>query len=159
MMIELARELRTNELVHLGRISEITGLSNNYLSQLAISLKNANLIKGVSGKKGGYRLAKPVDKISVAEIVQTVIGPINITDCVNDPNICKNSTFCETRAVWTIINSRIQQTLEELSLSDMIDRDWLSKIKQEHSDIPLLFPDQITSPVNDGFQPGCPTSY
>ena len=52
IMVELARELQSNELVHLGKIARITGLSRNYLSQLAISLKNASLIVGVSGKKG-----------------------------------------------------------------------------------------------------------
>jgi len=59
MMIELARELKNKKLVHLRQIAEITGLSENYLAQLAIPLKNNGLLVGISGKKGGYHLSRP----------------------------------------------------------------------------------------------------
>ena len=158
MMVELARELQKNDLVHLGRIAEITGLSCNYLSQLAIPLKNAGLIKGVPGKMGGYRLAKSPEKISIAEIVRAVIGPVSLTECVTDPSICNNSTFCEARTVWTIVNSQIQQTLEELTLADLIARNWLSNVQKKHSDMPLLFPDKVMSKIDYDTQLGCPTN-
>ena len=99
MMVELARASNGDQLTHLGKIARITALSENYLAQLAMSLKGAGLLIGVSGKKGGYRLAHGADQIKVADVVTALIGPIGLTECVSRPDICLASCFCETRMI------------------------------------------------------------
>ncbi len=157
MVIELARELKKNDLVHLGKIAQITGLSENYLAQLAIPLKNSGLLIGVSGKKGGYHLARPPENITVGDVVNAVIGPATLTDCVSHPDVCLNSSFCEARIIWTILSGRISQTLEEYTIADLIDKDTVSNIKREYSDMPLIDPDQVMSEEIDSGAPGSPT--
>ena len=105
MMVELARELKKDKLVQLGKIAKITGLSENYLAQLAIPLKNNGILLGISGKNGGYRLAKPSDQIKIGEIIRAVGGPVSLTDCVANPEICMNSSFCETAFARRLLGS------------------------------------------------------
>jgi Rrf2 family protein len=161
-MVELARALRSERLVRLGRIAKITGLSENYLAQLALSLKNNGLLIGVSGKKGGYQLAKPVEDITIGQIIQAVSGPVVITECVAHPDICLNSSFCESRAVWTLIYDRVTEVMNEFTLADLIDKNWLTAIRASYPNVALLNPDVVMSEDHwraenqFGNDPGCP---
>jgi len=158
MMLELARLLEKHRLVQLGRVAAITGISENYLAQLAIPLKNNGLILGVSGKKGGYQLAKPATEISIGEIIQAVSGPLTITDCVDHPEICLNSSFCEARAVWVLVSSNITDVLNRYSLDQMIKRDWLGNLRGNFPELALLNPDMVLASNNEESSPGCPGS-
>lgn len=139
MMIELARLQGNGRLIQLHRIAKITGLSNNYLAQLAISLKDDGLIIGVSGKKGGYQLARSPEKINVGEIIKAVQGPIYVTECVVNPDICLNAEFCEGRAIWGILTHRIKQTLEEFTLADLIPTGCIDDLRKKNPEVSYLF--------------------
>ncbi len=145
MMVELARCLQKQDLVQLSRIAKITGLSVNYLAQLAIPLRSSGLLIGVSGKHGGYQLARRPEEIRVADIIRAVQGPVNLTDCVSSPSICLNSPFCEARMVWVIAGHKMMEVFEGLSLADLIDKNWRRKTLEEYGDIPLLNPDGFIS--------------
>ena len=58
--------------VTLADISQCQGISLSYLEQLFAKLRKGGLVKGVRGPGGGYRLARPADQISVADIIQSV---------------------------------------------------------------------------------------
>jgi len=156
LMVELARELKNEKLVHLGKIAKITGVSENYLAQLAMSLKNDGLLIGVSGKKGGYYLSRPTEEIKISEIVKAVAGPICLTDCVNNPDICLNSSFCEARMIWVIMSGSMVEILERYSLEDLIDKQKLAGVVSNHAHLPLLFPDRIMAQAAEDRVDGCP---
>lgn len=155
-MVELARGLKKDKLVHLGKISGITGVSENYLAQLAMSLKNDGLLIGVSGKKGGYYLSRPASEIKISEIIKAVAGPISLTDCVNNPDICLNSSFCEARMIWVIMSGSMFEILERYTLEDLIDKKKLAAVVNEHSHLPLLFPDRFLAEGAEAQADGCP---
>ncbi|MCD6161164.1 MAG: Rrf2 family transcriptional regulator [candidate division Zixibacteria bacterium] len=157
MMIELARELKSKEMIHIGQIAKITGLSDNYLAQLAISLKNNGLLVGYSGKKGGYRLSRPAEEIKLSEIVRAVTGPLDITECVSNPSICLNSSFCEARLIWALLSGSMLEVLDKLRLSDMVDREKINSIKKEYSHMPFINPDRLMAENSNESFDGCPT--
>lgn len=156
MMVELARELKKEKLVQLKKIAKITGLSENYLAQLAIPLKNNGILLGISGKNGGYRLAKSADKIKISDIIRAVGGPISLTDCVANPEICMNSSFCETRMVWLILSGMMAEFLENHSLEDLINKAQFANVCKKYSSLPLIQDGKMIfdSPLN--YVPGCP---
>ena len=155
-MTEMARLLQNEKLVHLGRIARITGLSENYLAQLAISLKNHGLLIGISGKKGGYYLGRPPGEITLDEIIKAVAGPIAATDCAAHPEICLNSSCCEARAIWVLISDRIAGLLHEYSLADLIDKDWLKNLRAENSTLEMLNLEINVRNKRIKGLPGCP---
>lgn len=130
-MIQIGRLCKEGEPVSLATVSKLTSISRRYLEQLAISLKNAQLIKGVSGKGGGYVLAKPAEDIKIGEIIEAAIGPINIVDCVKQPESCLITDICECRVIYTLINDRITEVLNEFSLADLVDIKKLSKLSEK----------------------------
>ena len=154
MIVELARELQNKNLVQLGQVAKITGLSVNYLVQLAIPLKNNGLIVGVSGKKGGYRLARPANEIKVREILEAVQGPMELTECVYNPDICLNSSFCEARMVWVVASEKMMQIFDEYTLADLIDKNYKDKMRKKYPEMKLLNPDKYLA--EGVYQQSCP---
>jgi Rrf2 family protein len=121
-MIQIARDGVDGKPVNLSDIAFRTSVSRRYLEQLVIPLKNASLLRGVSGKEGGYLLAKPSDEIRVGDIIEAAIGPINIVDCVNDPESCMQLEWCECRPLYVLLNRRIREAFDAFTLADLAER-------------------------------------
>ena len=120
MMIEIAKRPGT-DLVSLGRVAENTKMSKRYLDQLALALKVSSLMRSTRGRGGGYQLARPAEQISVCEIIEAAIGPINVVECVRCPEICLKSDYCEYRWVYERINNEIVNVLNNMSLAELAD--------------------------------------
>lgn len=120
-MIQIERNSRNGKPVNLSDIADKTSLSRRYLEQLVIPLKNASLIRGLSGKEGGYLLARPPDEIRVGDIVEAAIGPINIVRCVNDQDSCMQVEWCECRPLYVLLNQRIRDAFNSFTLADLAD--------------------------------------
>lgn len=127
-MISIARLSDESHPVSLKRVADSTGVSRRYLEQLALPLKAAGLLHGVSGRGGGYRLARDAGTIRLREIVEATIGPISIVDCVADPGLCERAESCENRLIYLLINDRICEVLDEYTLADLADFDRLSRL-------------------------------
>jgi Rrf2 family transcriptional regulator, cysteine metabolism repressor len=130
-MIEIARLSNDSRPTSLERVAQSTQISRRYLEQLAIALKNARLLRGFSGKGGGYMLARPPEEVKVGQIIEAAIGPISIVDCVSRPELCLKTEICECRLLYVLINSRITQVLNEFSLADLVDKGWLRKMMRK----------------------------
>jgi len=121
-MVVLARRTNGNgRAVSLSHVSEETMISRRYLEQLAIGLKGNALIRGKSGRGGGYTLARSPDKITIRDIIESTIGPINIVECALQPEICAISDVCECRQLYRVINDRITSVMDTVVLSDIVD--------------------------------------
>ena len=126
MMVVFARHHEGGiKVVSLSDVASESNVSRRYLEQLVIGLKNGALIRGKSGKGGGYSLAQPADEIRIRQIIEAAIGPINIVECVLQPELCLKSEFCECRSLYGLINKRITSVLDEIVLADLADGDRL----------------------------------
>jgi Rrf2 family protein len=121
MMADIARH-GAGEPVPLSDVAERQGLSKLYLSQLATALRNASLLRSVWGNRGGYLLARPASEIKLLEIMEATDGPVNIIECVRDPEQCDRSARCEAIGVWRDINEAIMRVLARYTLEDLIRR-------------------------------------
>ena len=127
-MIAVARLTQKAKPVSLEQVSHQTGVSRRYLEQLAMPLKSHGLLRSVSGRRGGYLLARPADQIRLREIVEAAIGPISIVDCCDDPSLCEKSESCENRLIYMLINQRICEVLDDYSLADLADQERLVRL-------------------------------
>ena len=125
LMLDVSRNGGEERPVSLAAVAGRTNLSRGYLEQLALTLRNARLIRGVSGRAGGYRLAMPPSEITVGQVIEAAIGPICVVDCVDDPEGCPRSEFCECRVVYSLINARVAEVLHSFPLADLMDPSWV----------------------------------
>lgn len=123
MMIDLADNADASAPIVLRDIAKRQQISKRYLEQLAISLKNANLLTVATGRGGGYRLRRPAEEIRVGEIVEAAIGPINVVDCVDENNSCARISKCPSRRLWVELNNQINATLDRFTLAELSERE------------------------------------
>ena len=84
------------------------------------TLARAGILTSERGAKGGYRLARRPEKISVDEIIAALDGPIAITSCSDEKDrSCTLRRLCPVRTNWNLINQEIRQALLRVSLKDM----------------------------------------
>jgi Rrf2 family protein len=131
LMLDISRHTNEEKPIHLGEIAHRNNLSKGYLEQLVVSLKNARLIRSFSGRSGGYRLGKPAEQITLLEIFQAIMGPLNLVECVGHPEECLRSEFCECRVLWHLIHLRITHVLADYSLKDLTDKEGVRRMVEE----------------------------
>jgi Rrf2 family iron-sulfur cluster assembly transcriptional regulator len=107
--------------VTLADISQCQGISLSYLEQLFAKLRKHNLVEGVRGPGGGYRLSRPADQISVAEIISAVDEKVDATKC-NNQGDCQNGERCLTHDLWTELSDRLYTFLSGITLSQFVNR-------------------------------------
>lgn len=119
-MFELALNYQGNT-VSIKEISEKINVSEYYLEQLFSSLRKAGLIKSIRGAQGGYMLSKTPTEISVADIINVLEGPIEISECIEDEGGCSRTGYCATRLLWIKISDSVNQVINGISLQDMLN--------------------------------------
>ena len=131
MVMAIAKLSSGNGPVGLGEVSRHCGISRRYLEQLVTPLRNAQLVRSLSGRGGGYALARNPEQIKLLDIITAAIGPIAVTDCAVDPKTCISSEYCNCQGVWALINLRVNQVLNEYSLADLLDKGFQKKVQKE----------------------------
>jgi len=121
MMVEFAKRAG-NEPVSLGEVAESTQLPKRYLDQLAMGMKTGALLTSVRGRGGGYQLTRPAEEISLGQVTEAAIGPINVVECVLRPEVCPRSEGCEFRWVYEQVNTQITQVLDRITVADLLER-------------------------------------
>jgi FeS assembly SUF system regulator len=101
-------------------IATKTSLSVPTVSKLLKQLTRCGLLIAQRGSKGGYRLAKPAQQISIAQIIHALEGMIALTECSHHNNQCHVTQTCAVRHHWQRINHQIHATLMNISLAEMI---------------------------------------
>src|SRR4030067_738043 len=63
-------------------------------------------------------------RLTLAPLTASPTGPVNSAECGTNPRRCLKADVCECRLLWTLINGRISDVLNEFSLADMLDKKW-----------------------------------
>lgn len=119
-MYELACEYGKG-LVSIKSITERQHISANYLEQLFSMLRKANLVEGQRGNAGGYVLTREPNDISIGDIFRAVEGPITPCERLKGQEDCIHGSFCPASLVWGKLKKSIDETLNSMSLQDMVD--------------------------------------
>ena len=117
--------------VPLKLIARNQNISDQYLEQIFSKLRKANLVQSVRGAQGGYLLAKDANNITVGDILTVLEGPISLSDCVLDEDVCENSSICVTKVVWEKIKKGIDEVVDSITLQDMINDYNKNKFKND----------------------------
>ena len=122
--------------VTLAGISERQRISLSYLEQLFGKLRRRKLVSSVRGPGGGYRLALPMQNVSVAEIVIAVDEPLDATQCGGKEN-CADDKRCMTHELWATLNKKMHEYLSSVSLADLVAQQAAKPVTLLHDKRPV----------------------
>jgi Rrf2 family protein len=108
---------KTKQPKSLGEFAINEKVSFYFLQQISRSLKKSGMIKSKLGNWGGYQLAKPANKISLKDIIESVEDPISLINCANYK--CSN-VQCGQKNAWAKINKEIEKIFSRTKLSNLI---------------------------------------
>lgn len=106
------------------RTSDVATRENipyQFLRKVVQELVAAGLLTSSRGVRGGLVLGQPADTISLLEIVRAVDEPA-VSRCVVDPAVCTRRSRCVIYPVWRRIQRDMERAMEEVLLSDLVDR-------------------------------------
>ncbi|MBD3251722.1 Rrf2 family transcriptional regulator [Candidatus Uhrbacteria bacterium] len=116
LMTELAQSMEPLSLREIGSRMQV---SEGYLEAIAARLKKADLVQGLKGPNGGYRLRMPPGQIRLDAIITAIEGPVALVDCHGE-GVCPVQGRCHSKKVWDVLQSDIQASLKQRTLADVI---------------------------------------
>ena len=118
VLAELARGGQA--FVSAADIAGSTGLGLPTVSKLLKTLARAGLVTSSRGSRGGYRLARAAERITAADVIDALEGPVSITECSAHDSHCDIESLCRVGSAWQRINVGIRRALDEISLTDLV---------------------------------------
>ena len=121
-MVALAHQYG-NGPMSIASVSRASSVPTAYLEQLIGPLRRAGLVESKRGAQGGYQLTKAPDLVRVGEVYRVMEGPVAPMECVSeDPSeqTCPLIEGCETRPVWLKMRDAIADSLDSMTLADLI---------------------------------------
>ncbi len=122
LVMTLAKEARQ---MTISNLAQREGLSEALIAKLLGILRKGGIVKAERGRKGGYELARLPEEISLAQVIRA-LGPALFRGCLEIgkkkpfANDCAHVGNCGLRPVWGIIEEKITQMLDQVSLEELI---------------------------------------
>ncbi len=106
--------------VPLSAVAARQQLSLAYLEQIFLLLRRAGLVESARGRAGGYRLKRPADDITIAEIMAAAEEETRMTRCGIESAACLGDVKCMTHGLWHALGRHIDNFLSDVTLADVV---------------------------------------
>jgi Rrf2 family protein len=105
-------------------IAAVQGVPENYLRRLLIELKRGGLVLSQKGPSGGYMLARPPARITMADVVEIIEGDYTPVECLEDGanSFCPRDGGCPMRDVWREVRDSVVGILRSATLQSLAER-------------------------------------
>ena len=101
------------------RIAEAQEIPRNFLENILIELRNADLVRTQRGPEGGYWLARPAEQITVADVVRAVEGPLASVRGERPGALTFEGTARPLEGLWVAVRASLRSVLESVTLADL----------------------------------------
>ncbi len=82
-----------------------------FLQKIIRDLCAAGFVEASRGRRGGVRLARPAEAITLLEVLEAVEGHIRLNRCARDPSLCPRWSFCALHPIWVQAQAHLEQLL------------------------------------------------
>ena len=126
-MLELAANYAEPQPLPIKAIAEAQSIPQNFLVQILLQLKTAQLVVSVRGASGGYQLARPPERITLADII----------NAIDDRAATPRSALIKGRPspavgvvlrIWQEVQAEEQRALQRITLAELVRR-----IQEDHA--------------------------
>jgi Rrf2 family protein len=122
----LSLSLKYPDVVTIQEIARRHRIPLKYLEHILLELKRAGILESRRGVHGGYTLARPPEKISVGEVLETVDGRFSESSCADAlaeaSYVCPESESCGLKQVWEDVQDAMEKILFATSFDDVRKR-------------------------------------
>ena len=100
-------------------IAERYDIPIELMAKVLQRLVRSGLLASHQGTRGGYQLGRAPDRISVADVIQAIDGPLQVTACSTDDEQCDQFAKCNVRDPLWRIKERILEALRSCTVAEI----------------------------------------
>jgi len=105
-----------------SQIAEIQQIPPSFLAKIISQLSIAGLIHTSRGARGGVSLARPIEDVSLLDVVEAIDGPISLNECTHNQDSCPFGEECPIHPVWCEAQKELVDKLKNTRFSDLIKK-------------------------------------
>ncbi len=118
--------IEDDSVVRIQEISKRQNIPKRFLEQILNDLKSSGIVESKRGIAGGYRLKVPPDRITLAEVIRHIEGPLAPVSCVSERFYekcsCPDENKCAIRSVMKEVRDAIVKILEDVTVAQLCER-------------------------------------
>lgn len=119
-------------------IAAVEKLPADYVEQILLRLRRADVVKSTRGARGGYMLSRPPEEITIRDVIHASELETFDLHCVSHPvqeDRCSSAHNCSIRPVWMMLQRKIDDVLQSVRLSDLMHDE---AVVRERVGLPIL---------------------
>ncbi|MBW7933186.1 MAG: Rrf2 family transcriptional regulator [Gemmatimonadaceae bacterium] len=106
--------------VRVGPIAEALDMPRNYLSKTLHALARAGVLKSERGPRGGFQLAKPAARLTLAQVTAP-FEDVETRHCLLGRPHCGGANACAAHARWNAVSTSLQTYFASTTIADLLD--------------------------------------
>jgi Rrf2 family iron-sulfur cluster assembly transcriptional regulator len=119
--LALADMSKNGEMVSINSLSEAEDISSIFLEQIFFKLKKAKIVKSVRGPGGGFSFDRPLDSITVQEILDAAGEELSMKFCEKNVKNCNRMSECICHKVFASVSDKVNDYLRSITLKKILD--------------------------------------
>ena len=104
------------------RVAEAQGIPLKFLENILVDLRQGGIVTSHRGPEGGYRLDRPADQITLADVIREVDGPLASIHGDRPEATEYRGAAEELQKVWVALRASMRSVLEGVTLADVVER-------------------------------------
>jgi Rrf2 family protein len=116
------------------RLAQAQQIPPKFLESILLQLRRGGVVTAQRGPEGGYRLARPADEISLAEIIRVIDGPLANVRGQRPEHVGYSGAAEALQDVWIALRASERQILELVTIADVAGGELPERIRELAAD-------------------------
>jgi Rrf2 family protein len=112
------------------RIATAQGIPLNFLENILGELRHAGVVRSHRGAEGGFRLARPADQLTVADVIRAVEGPLASVRGGPPEDATYEGAASSLPRVWIAVRANLRRVLEQVTIADIASSELPDAVEQ-----------------------------
>ena len=119
VVLALSQQAANRRMMTTREIEESMQIPHAFLLRIVAQLAQKDLVETFPGRRGGLRLMRPPEEITLREIVEAIEGPVMISECIPGEDFCPFEDHCPVRRRWARLQTVILKELSSTTFADL----------------------------------------
>jgi len=119
-VVEMAAVSPDGHLVKAESVADAQQIPLRFLLGILNELRHAGIVESRRGVEGGYRLGRPADAVTIADIIRAIDGPLANVAGVRPDSLRLAGSAAPLQDVWVSLRSSIRAVLERVTVADVV---------------------------------------
>lgn len=118
--VRMALDLAVEGAAHTGEMAARRGIPPAQAGKIVQELVRGGIARTTRGPRGGVRLARPAEQITLRDVIEAIEGPLAIARCLVWDD-CPCHQPCPVRAALARIQDEVKGLLDDVTIADLSD--------------------------------------